>query len=393
MANRHLRFHNSKIFIMVALMLGILLPAKHLLAAEARLSFSPSAGTFILGNTFSVSILVASGEAIGDLTVRIVFPPDKLQVVSTDTGKSFIASWTQSPSFSNEEGVIMFHGQAPREFLSSNAVLSTITFRATGVGEVSVSFSKDTRILSADGSGKDLLSASFPGSTRYHISAPLPEGPQVFSPTHPEPGVWYRNNSPVLHWEYGTGSNAFEFSLDQSVLGAPGKGIGTSSAAAAFSDIADGIWYFHLRAVRENSRSGETVFPLHIDTTPPADFSPGITRTGSESPARYILEFETKDAAGGIDHYGVRITDTNASKRPTAVFTEAESPYTLPNLPPGQHEVTVRAFDRAGNVTDRSAMLDLRPLSVLRKEVRIGGLSLPRYAVGALGLLDRKSVV
>jgi hypothetical protein len=68
---------------------------------------------------------------------------------------------------------------------------------------------------------------------------------------------------------------------------------------------------------------------------------------------RALVSFTTTDAASGMDHYEVGAVDAAAPAGEAPVFVQAASPYQLADSA-SDVRVTVRAFDRAGNVRDET---------------------------------------
>jgi hypothetical protein len=80
-----------------------------------------------------------------------------------------------------------------------------------------------------------------------------------------------------------------------------------------------------------------------MDRIPPIAFSPAAEPSGWK---RYdpVVTFDATDESSGIKGYYLKSDDDQ--------FSKAKSPYTLMQLPDGQHQVTVRAVDNAGNYVD-----------------------------------------
>jgi hypothetical protein len=82
---------------------------------------------------------------------------------------------------------------------------------------------------------------------------------------------------------------------------------------------------------------------LYIDRTPPNGFTP-ISEPSGWTRNDPLVTFETKDEFSGIRAYYLRVDDDQ--------FSKVKAPYALSQLPDGQHLVTVRAIDNAGNFAD-----------------------------------------
>ncbi len=189
-----------KLQLLVLVACCLLLIASSAQGAEASLYLSPSSGSFLVGSTFTVSIFLnTEGNEINVVWADLKFPPEILQITSPTAGTSFISEWILPPNYSNERGIVSFRGGVPGGIVTSAGLVSSITFRAVASGVAKIEFSKESKVLLADGKGTDILTAIRGGE--YKILVPPPEGPKVLSPTHPNPNVSYPDSSPSFSWE------------------------------------------------------------------------------------------------------------------------------------------------------------------------------------------------
>src|SRR3989344_1021647 len=83
-------------------------------ALATILSVSPATGSFHVGSTFSISLLLdTEGKSINAIQAFLSFPPDLLQVVSPSAGGSIVGVWTVPPKFNNTTGRINLEGGIP----------------------------------------------------------------------------------------------------------------------------------------------------------------------------------------------------------------------------------------------------------------------------------------
>jgi len=353
------------LFLTVLLLnLGLKQPVK---AAGASLYFSPSSGTVFAGSTFNVSVFLnTSGADVNAVKIKLKFDPKKLQIVSPTAGKSFISVWVAQPSYSNTLGTAAFQGGAPSPGINtSDGLVSTITFRAISPGQALVSFiEEDCAALLNDGQGTDILS-SF-GRAVYNLAVPPPEGPKIFSSTHPDQNKWSKNNNPSFNWEKESGVTDFSWLLNNEPQDVPDNISEGAERGVFFSEAADGIWYFHLKAKRAGAWGGTSHYLAQIDTSPPADFSLVFEPTlangwiASQEP---VVSFITTDALSGLDYFKLKTVDLREGLEgeEAGFFTEAESPYRFPLLGLGKHLVIVRAYDKAGNWREVSRVIEVMP--------------------------------
>lgn len=324
----------------------------------ARLSLEPTAGTFVVGSTFSVSIFLdTEDELVNAIEVNLSFSPNKLQVISASTGFSIVNTWAVNPNFNNREGKINLQGVIPSGIYADKGLITTVTFRTKAVGSALIKFTDESRIFLSDGKGTDALYDVTNGV--YQLILPPPSGPIVVSETHPDQSKWYPNSSVILKWANGRSVEGYSYILSSEPIDTPDKILEGTKKSIVYKNLANETHYFHIRALRNGVWGGISHFALNIDTEPPAIFSMEVSpskRTMSKNP---IIGFQTTDALSGIDYYEYKIVslkpDPELDEADQNFFIEAQSPQVL-NLELGNYDVIVRVYDKAGNfreVTER----------------------------------------
>lgn len=337
-------------------------------AAGASLYFSPNGGTFFVGSTFDVSIFVnTGGNDINAVKIDLKFDPKKIQIASPTAGKSFISVWIAQPTYSNIDGKASFQGGMPSPGINTSAgLVSTVTFRVVAPGETSVYFLESSKILLDDGKGSNVLTSLSKGV--YALTIPPPEGPKIFSSTHPDQNKWYRNNNPTFSWEKEPLVTAFSYNVSQSFYDEPDNISEGNHTSISFTDLKDGIWYFSVKARKDGVWGGVSRYIVQIDATPPAIFEilfEPILKSVVSISREPIIRFITTDALSGIDHYEFRHIDLTGEEKEEGFFIEVSGPYKLPTLSLGEHDILVRAFDMAGNWRDSAKKLEVIPIDRL----------------------------
>jgi Cohesin domain len=365
-------------------------------AAGASLYLSPSSGTFTVGSIFTVSIYAdTGGEAINAVQADLSFPPSKLQVVSPSSGKSFFQTWVIQPTYSNTMGTLNFSGAIPNPgIVTSAGLISTITFRVMDTGAATVKFLDSSRVLLNDGQGTDVLSQTSDGI--YTLTTPPPAGPIVTSPTNPDQSQWYNSSQVVLQWAGEPDVTGYSYMVSDLPVDTPNDVSNGSSTSATYENLADGVHYFHIKALAAGKWGGVTNFAVRVDNTPPAAFSINVSPTDYTSDQNPIIQFSTTDAASGIDHYEIKIIPLDlgaaqTSNNETPFFVETNSPY-LQYFPLGRYTIVVRAYDAAGNyyqATDNLSIVSPFFKVVGSDGVQIGGLFVLGwpYVFGLVALL------
>lgn len=151
-------------------------------AQKASFNLRPENGSFSVGSTFYVDILInAEGIAVNASQATISFSADKLKVVELSKKSSIFTLWPEEPVFSNSEGRVSFLGGVPSPgFIGESGKVITILFQAKSVGQATLSFSGE-KILANDPYGTNIFSSSQTGS--YSIVAPSEYQPPIEAPS------------------------------------------------------------------------------------------------------------------------------------------------------------------------------------------------------------------
>jgi len=335
----------------------------------ASLYLQPQSGSFVVGSTFTVSIyLNTGGDNINTVEADLVFPPDKLQVVSPTIGNSFFKIWFGTPTYSNITGTLNFRGGVPSPGINtSNGLITTITFRAKTTGGATINFTDKSKVLLDDGRGSNILTSKT--GANLSLILPPPGGPAVSSPTHPDQNKWYGNSSPYFAWD-SNGVRGYSYILNKEPVDVPDDIVDGTDSKTNYKDLEDGTWFFHIKALGSGSWGGSTHYQVLIDKTPPALFPITIEpsdRTASRQP---VIIFETTDKTSGIDHYEMKLLNVSRSivtpeareelsKALTPFFIEANSPHLTQPLDLGEYDLIIRAYDKAQNFTETTSKLKI----------------------------------
>jgi N-acetylneuraminic acid mutarotase len=121
-----------------------------------------------------------------------------------------------------------------------------------------------------------------------------------------------------------------------------------------FVNLLEGSNTITVRAYDKAGNFADAQVQAYIDRSTPDAFVP-ITSGGNWTKIAPTISFSTNDSISGMDHYEMKIDE--------GPFMKRTSPFTLPILPDGSHNITVRAFDKAGNFIDGTIVvyLDMSP--------------------------------
>ncbi|HVN26505.1 MAG TPA: cohesin domain-containing protein [Candidatus Paceibacterota bacterium] len=382
-------------------------PAGSFGAGAAAMSVTPSSGTYAVGGTFTVSIMLDSGGGIGVNAAdgKLTFDPTVLAVQSISKGNSVFNLWVKDPSFSNTDGSVSFSGGSTEAYTGSAGDICDVTFKALKAGSTDLAFAS-ADALAADGQGTNVLSGTTKGSFTVSGSAgagsssgsskgssggsggssggggssgaaagssggdgsaggAAPSGftPSVTiaSPTHPDPTKWYASANPNFTWQLTPDIAGVNAVLDTNPSTYPKRTSQGLISSKQYSNVAEGLSYFHVRFEDAlGNWSDPVTMQVQIDVTPPQPFTV-TAQPGAGISGRTVLLFNATDTVSGIDHYLV-VFDGTASTT-VALSDVKNGAYTAAPLLPGKHTVAVLAVDKAGNSTEADAEFDISGVS------------------------------
>ncbi len=322
-------------------------------AFSASLYFLPATGYFEVDKLISIRFAVNTGDDQINLVEATISFSNNLEVTSISKQDSIIKLWFNEPTFSNAERKIYFSGGIPNPGFKGLGRLLIINFKAKIPGSAWIMISS-AQVLANDGFGTNILKSSGQANfTLYETGLPKPTTikPEpktavaqlsIFSSTHPHQEKWYQNKNLILSWTWKAGITDYSFLLDRNLKTVPdniGEGLNTS---VSYSDLEEGVWSFHLKAKTSAGWSETVRFKIQIDNSAPSYlkvFSQDGEITFNPSPT---IIFEAKDELSGIDYFAVKINENDFAK------VEKDT-YQIPKQRPGEHQIIVRAYDRAGN--------------------------------------------
>lgn len=373
-------------------------------ASAANLYFSPSSGSYTAGQTFSVGVFVSSADkAMNAASGAISFTSDKLEVASLSKAGSIFTLWVQEPSFLNPpaggQGLVNFEGIALNPgFTGIGGKLITVNFRAKTSGIASLNFSSGS-VLANDGKGTNILTslgnANFALEETAGFSVPqtatpptpsktpgAPSAPQISSPTHPDYNKWYNDNTAKFNWILPPEITSVRLLIDKKPDSVPVKTYTPAISEKEIPDLEDGIWYFHARFKNKIGWGDISHYRVQIDTAPPESFQ--IKFIGSEaeeenaaltivSDPQPKIFISASDSLSGIDYYKAKVGGGDFFDIPLNALKD--NIYILPRQIPGQRNILVQAFDRAGNYVS-----DTEEFAVLHSEAPIVNISTSSFS-------------
>jgi len=331
-------------------------------AHAASYSLSPASGSYGVGESFTVRVMVnTGGDAVNTGEARITYDTTKLTAVSVSKDGSPFNLWVTEPGVSG--GAITFAGGGTSPLSGTKSILS-ITFRGKAEGQASVEFANASLLA---GAGQNVLSGST-GAT-YTITAasatpepepttpttpsgnintkiPPPDAPVIKSTTHPDQDLWYSKNEAEFSWDIPYGVVGTRVAIDKYSTGGPLEDFSIDEPPIvewSAQNLEDGVWFFHTGFKNRGGWGTTSHYRLNIDTTAPEPFE--LTGIGGDLTAQ--VRFEARDALSGIALY--RICIDGGRTRNVQPNELSAGGYTITNIDPGEHTIRVAAVDQAGN--------------------------------------------
>ena len=362
-------------------------------ADAASLTISPKSGIFQVGNTFTVAISVSTPtQAMNAVSGQLTFSNDYLQVVSLSKDDSIVNLWVQEPSFSNFDGKINFEGVALNPGFTGNyGKIISVVFRARKVGTASISFNAGS-VLANDGLGTNIVSLL--DKVSYTINAATASGvatpsaisaislPVVHSNTHIQENKWYNAENLSLTWDLPAGIDGVSYDLNlKSDFIPQSQSMGLLSGTQYdLQRYKDGAWFFHIK-FHGSGGWGQTAHrSVKIDFTPPSP--PNFERFADDDPTnpQPIFDWQSSDFVSGVDYFSAKIGGGDWFVTPST-----GGHYVLPLQAPGEHALTIRAYDVAGNFSDTSTIFSVQPIAVPIITDYSAEINSPQQAFTAVG--------
>jgi len=341
-------------------------------AQAASLSFSPTTGSYNIGQTFNVSVRVSStDQAMNAADGVISFPTDKLEVVSLSKTGSIMSLWVQEPSFSNSAGTINLEGIALNPgFTGALGKMLTITFRAKGVGNAPLTFNSGS-VLANDGKGTNIVenlgSAIFAiGSSASELTSPseargAPLAPHIVSSTNPDPVKWYNNPNPKFSWEIPQDVTTVQILVGKFPSSTPTVSYSPAINDKEVSDVPDGEWYIHVRFKNTAGWGAIAHFKFQIDTKPPEPFGITFLEGRETDNPRPSAAFTATDELSGIAYYKAKIGEGDFFTISREEIRNVS--FVLPIQTVGKRTLLIQAYDRAGNTITASEEFVIKPIT------------------------------
>lgn len=365
--------HKREIFILIsqiisALVLGIYLMPKFIIANDPEiipslqqvaepvtLSISPKQGTFYVGDTIQIQILVHTPQqAINAVGVRLVFPQQAVEIIKIGKNDSLCSLFPEEKIDNNSGLVIYSCGLPTPGFTGNHGLVGTFYVKFKKQGFVNLAFREDSQVLANDGFGTNILTRTIgagfniikeetveEGSDQQEVVAKEVGPIKVISDTHPNQLEWYNKNKVILSWEEAENVLGYSFTLDRASDTEPDPTILYVSKKVEYNSLDNGVWYFHIMGLGESNIEGPVShFKIQIDTVKP-DMLEVSSVNFNEENNEWEIELASNDQLSGIASFEVM------TKNGVPVQIDKKATLSSGTFPSDKIQFTV--YDYAGN--------------------------------------------
>ena len=314
------------------------------------LRFQPEGGVFDRRFAQRISVMLDSGgEAINAIRLSLQYNPDELRVQSIDMDRSICEHFIVS-NHNSQTGQIEMECIIPNPgFKGSSAVVSDLFFKAEpNTTFTSLRFLDDSQVLANDGLATNVLRMAVNSTIKFADGQAIADQNKliVFSPTHPNPERWYSKRTVFLSWA-------------PSILGEiiP-DGMSHTGKMALLPPIKkivnqDGRHKFTIQAKNERGEIISGEYSVNIDKTPPEELFLSASETKIKPGGLVRFTASGKDSLSGLQRvFYLKINDE--------IFFPIGSEIHIPFPEAGTYNVTLRAYDKAGNYRDVSQKIIVR---------------------------------
>ncbi|MEX0931247.1 MAG: hypothetical protein WDZ88_00690 [Candidatus Paceibacterota bacterium] len=319
---------------------------------NSTMHIEPANGVYsVYSEQVAKIVLETGGEAINAAQVIVHYDSNKIRMERIETENSFCdeALFIRRDIDPNAGTVTISCGKARPGFTETTGLVAELVFTPLVPGSFSLEFDDDSQILAHDGLGTNVLRISTGASYSavegdlFSVSA---TSTLVFSTTHPNGEQWYANRDIRFSWR-NRDADGYFYSFDQNPTSTPVRSVPVATTSITTSATNDGIYYFHVQAIKNGERVGDTAhYKVKVDSTPPDRPIIKASKTELKPGETMRLEFVSNDAVSGLQNNYYYIKFNNG------IFFPMRSPIYAAFPESGTYNITIRAFDNAGNTSD-----------------------------------------
>ncbi len=343
-------------------------------AAEAALSLTPSNGIYPIGEAFEVDVRIDTGGSdIGSADMSLVYDPADMEYVAvSDEGSIFSTLLVDSDTSPGRIELSGFIARGRATYSGSDGHVAQLTFVplrnvATEVRFASGSATPPLSLTASVGDLTNVLTnlraATYTLVPRESVApaavvyAQEAEGFEI-TPLPVPDHEWFATTSVKLSWTLPDSVVEMRTTVSDDPNATPDTNYPIPLTSVELTELAEGQQFFMLQFKYGDSWGNAIRYPIAIDSTGPSHIVLKEEERQDESDPRVGIAIEASDELSGIGYYEIGIDGAQATlwERP------ANGIYIPDDLSPGEHVLTVTAYDRAGNSTSTDLLFLVRSL-------------------------------
>lgn len=341
--------------IFATLFISVVFP--HQVQASSDLFFTPASGSFLVDESIPVRLMVKSTEKLSAVEASIEFDPKMLSVEIKNTSNK--VSWVVTPSIDSIKGIISFSGVMSKDISLEEELLelSVVGLRS---GNNEIRFLSGASTVSSDGTGGNTLgritNATFDILVQGETNDSQIENNKgevlgatdteliISSPDILDQSAWYSLKNVIFNWTLPSDTKQVLTGLTKKSEDVGYKKVINATTTKIIEDIDEGEWYFHVTPSDKGIEDTKH-FRVAIDREAPIiSTTTEREREDKRDPnIKYLIEAE--DNLSGIDHFEI-VLDGGAS---VIWQDDGSHEYSFKAGGPGDHNLTISAFDKANN--------------------------------------------
>jgi hypothetical protein len=348
-------FKRSLGIIFITLFTSVILPYQAF--ASSDLFFTPARGSYLVDEPIPVKMVVKSSEKLSAVEASVEFDPKMLEVEIKSISKN--VSWVVIPSVDNTRGLISFSGVMSKDIgLEEDLVeLSVIGLRS---GSPEIRFLSGASTVASDGTGGNTLgkitNALFDILVENGTSDSLNKnsGGEVLGATDTElvisspdildQSAWYSLKNINFNWTLPSGISQVLTGLTKKAEDIGFRSVANGTTTKIINDIDEGEWYFHITPKGKDINDTKH-FRVAIDREAPLISTTTERERADFRDPNIKYYIEATDKLSGIDHFEM-VYNGGVSSR----WEDNEThEYSFKADGPGDHSLTISAFDKANN--------------------------------------------
>lgn len=372
MKNKYLQSSKYSTIFFIVLFILLFTPI-YVSAQSASLSIFPQTGIFPVGEPFTVDVRIDTGGTVISVTnATISYDPNNVSFVSVSGENSIFPQVIQTvDSVKGEVGLsgIIKYGLegysgndglvAQVTFLPKRNVATQLYFVSGGAMPLNLgaSVADSINILT------DLNSANYTfvpkGNIPANVTYAYAQDEFEITPLPIPDDEWFATTSVTLSWSLPTNVSEMKTLVSKNPDDSPTKAYQVPVSSVTIDSLEEGINYFLLQ-FRFGQEWGTVIQnPIQVDISDPEYVVIKEVERKDDSDPRVSFAIEATDTYSGISRYEIEIDGGEPEKWEK---TENDGIYKPGNLTPGEHVLTVRAFDRAGNSTSSDMVFLVKSL-------------------------------